>query len=128
MNFSQTRFDIEELNSMEKEYMDHGIQTELDSNDIDNGEEWKRKAEGLQDFVNQTRKIIWDTSFIPLNAVCRQLPTKQDDDNDDDICDYHRKKIEKLGIKSEKERQLYSSDDKVTLNRISNWSKVLQHH
>lgn len=71
---------------------------------------------------------LFGTRLLSLNAVCRQLLTKQDDDNDDDICDYHRKKIEKLGIKSEKERQLYSSDDKVTLNRISNWSKALQHH
>lgn len=128
MEFNQTRCDIEELNAMEKEYLNQGIQTELVAKDVQDGQVWKQKAEELEDFVNQTRKIIWDTSFVPLNAVCRQLPTKHNDDDDEDICDYHRKKIEKLGLKSERERQLFFNDDKATLQRISNWSKTLQHH
>lgn len=128
MDINQTRCDIEELNAMEKEYMNQGIQTELGSKDIQNGEKWKQKAEELQDFVNHTRNIVWDTSFIPLDGLCRQLPTKVDHEDDKDICDYHREKIEALGKKSEKERQVYFNDDRATLQRISNWSKSLQHH
>lgn len=126
---------------MEKEYITQGVQTELHVHDIDKvekdliqskeqTEEWKYKAEGLQEFVNQTKRIIWDTPFIPVNAICRQLPTTADyieDDDDLDICDYHRERIEKYKIKQDKERELYRDDNNATLNRMSNWSHSIKH-
>jgi hypothetical protein len=116
---------------MEKEYLNQGIQTELCAKDINHMEselsEWKSKAEGLKEFVDQSKKIIWDTSFIPINSICRQLPTQESDD-DEDICDYHRDKIEKYKLKSDKERNLYLNDNNATLNRISNWSNTIKHY
>ncbi|KAI9275090.1 hypothetical protein EDC94DRAFT_579538 [Helicostylum pulchrum] len=116
--YNQSRFDIEELHSMEKEYLAQGVQTELSNQDILNGKE-------LQDFANETKKIIWDTHFIPIESICRQLPTKQDND---DVCEYHRKRIEKLELAAAKEKKLHSNDNDATLNMISKWSKTIYHH
>ncbi|KAI8091887.1 hypothetical protein BDF21DRAFT_410446 [Thamnidium elegans] len=115
--YNQSRFDIEELHSMEKEYFTQGVQTELTNQDVVNGKE-------LQDFVNQTKKVIWDTPFIPIESICRQLPTKQEDD----VCEYHRKRIEKLELIAAKEKKLHSNDNDATLNMISKWSKTIYHH
>lgn len=142
LDFDQSRNELNELNSMEKEYLNQGIQTEMNIHDMDKvekdlvdtkeqAEEWKYKAEGLQDFVNQTKRIIWDTPFIPVNAICRQLPTTTEDadeEDDDDICDYHRERIEKYKLKLERDRELYRNDNNATLNRMSNWSQSIKHH
>lgn len=42
-DYNQTRCDIEELNSMEKVYIDQGIQTELNKTDLKNMENIKVK-------------------------------------------------------------------------------------
>lgn len=102
---------------MEKEYLTQGVQTDMHHQDVVNGKE-------LEDFVNQTKKIIWDTPFIPIESICRQLPTKQDEN----ICEYHRNRIEKLEFIAAKEKKLLSNDNNATLNRISNWSKTIYHH
>lgn len=140
LDFDQSRNELNELNSMEKHYLNQGIQTELNIHDMDKVEkdlietkeqaaEWKYKAEGLQEFVNQTKTIIWDTPFIPVNAICRQLPTttEDDDEEDDDICDYHRERIEKYKLKVHKERELYRDDNNATLNKMSNWSQSIKY-
>lgn len=97
---------------MEKEYINQGIQTELKSRDID--------------FMDKAKKIIWDTPFIPMNAICRQLPTL--DHEEEETCDYHLDKIEKYKLTLEKEKKLYRNDTEATLERISHWSNTIKYN
>lgn len=86
---------------------------------------WKMKADQLDvvdEFATQTKKIVWDTPFIPLTSICRQLPTAvhlDDIEDDKDVCDYHRQRYEKAKLKSEQEKKMYQSDHHATLNRLS---------
>lgn len=86
---------------------------------------WKLKADQfavVDEFATQAKKIVWDAPFLPLNSICRQLPTAvhlDDIENDEDICDYHRHRFEKIKLKTEQEKQLYQNDHHATLNRLS---------
>jgi hypothetical protein len=76
----------------------------------------------IDDFATQAKKIVWDTPFIPLDSICRQLPTAvhlDDIEDDEDICDYHRQRYEKIKLKSEQEKQRYQNDHHATLNRLA---------
>ncbi|RCH89928.1 hypothetical protein CU098_000426, partial [Rhizopus stolonifer] len=73
---------------------------------------WKNKLDHIMD---QTRQLVWDTPHIPYNQICRQLPTPPDDN---DICDYHRKRYETATRVFEKEKALYQHDHQATLNRL----------
>lgn len=117
-NFNSSRNEIEELSCMEKEYLNQGVQTELRLQDLKQKEKESLKVQGLQDFTEKTRQIIWDTPFIPIHSICRQLPTTVEED-DEDICSYHRERIEKYKLKLEKERNSYFYDNNATLNRLS---------
>ncbi|CAO3691686.1 unnamed protein product [Rhizopus microsporus] len=120
--FSQSRCDIEELQSLEREYVNQGIQTDLKCDDVqkleeavDRTKELESEHETMQQFVDQTKKIVWDTPYIPISSICRQIPTSI---NEDDICDYHRQRIEALKLKSEKEKALHKKDNQSTLNKL----------
>ncbi|KAL9538997.1 hypothetical protein MBANPS3_010532 [Mucor bainieri] len=143
-DYSQTRTDIEAMNLMEKEYMDQGIQTDIQHKDV---EQLKQVESTLQDLslnpkefkaqVHQwkadaeqythTRKIIWDTPFVPVEAICRQLPTAvhlQDIENDDDICEYHRDRYYKVKNRMHREKKEGNQQDyHATLTRLSNMIK-----
>lgn len=156
--FSQSRCDIEELHSMEKEYINQGIQTDLRCEDIEKIQvkikafikvqiftffslfaqevaetmnstspneikEWKENYGNMEQFTNQAKRLIWDTPFIPVHSICRQLPTHV---NEEDVCDYHRQRIEVLKLKSEKEKSLYQKDNQATLDKISHWAGAIK--
>ena len=135
---NQSKDAIKELQNMEKEYINQGIQTEIQYRHISTMEQevmqsrqemdtWKNKAHELESFVNKAKEIIWDTPFIPAHAICRQLPTIDSDDDDEDICEYHKQRIEKYRLKSDHEKQLYANDRNATLKRISTWTETIKY-
>lgn len=89
---------------------------------------WKANSKKLKDaehFVEATKKIVWDKPFVPLDQICRQLPTAvnlDDIEEDQDICEFHREKYEKAMNKSRQEKEL-CQDSQATLTRLS---KIVQ--
>ncbi|GAN06603.1 hypothetical protein MAM1_0129c06090 [Mucor ambiguus] len=139
-DYSQSRTDIEAINLMEKEYMDQGIQTDIQNKDVEqlqqvestlqdlslNPEEFKAQVHQWKSDAEQythTRKIIWDAPFVPVDSICRQLPTAvhlQDIENDDDICEYHRDRYYKVKKRLHCEKEAKQQDYHATLKRLSN--------
>lgn len=95
----------------------------MKSTSVNEVKEWKGNYEEMQQFMNQTKKIIWDTPFIPIQSICRQLPTSLDEEK---ICDYHCQRIEALKLRSEKDKALYKRDNQATLNRMSYWANTIK--
>ncbi|KAK4517636.1 Transcription factor [Mucor velutinosus] len=142
-DYSQSRTDIEAIHLMEKEYMDEGIQTDIQNKDVeqlqqlesalqdlslnpkefkDQVQQWKADAE---QYVH-TRKIIWDAPFVPVDSICRQLPTAvhlQDIEDDDDICEYHRDRYYKVKNRLHREKDAHQQNYHATLTRLSNMIK-----
>ncbi|KAI9272029.1 hypothetical protein BY458DRAFT_489724 [Sporodiniella umbellata] len=136
--FSQSRSDIEELQSLEKEYINQGIQTDIryedmekiqkvadvvDSASLSDIKEWKNNYGHLQNFVEQTKKLIWETPFIPIQSICRQIPTPF---VEEDVCEYHRQRINAIQLRSEKTKTLYRSDNQSTLDKINHWANAIK--
>lgn len=142
-DYSQSRTDIEAIHLMEKEYMDQGIQTDIQKKDVeqlqqvestlqdlslnpkafrDQVHQWKTDAEQY----THTRKIIWDAPFVPVDYICRQLPTAvhlQDIENDDDVCEYHRDRYYTVKNRLHREKEANQQDYHATLSRLSNMIK-----
>lgn len=91
---------------------------------------WKADSEKLKDaeqLIESTRKIVWDQPFVPLDRICRQLPTAVNLDGieeDEDICDFHREKYLKAVKKSMQDKELYQHHPSATINRLS---KIVQY-
>lgn len=115
---------------MEKEYLSQGTQTDLNLSQLNHLQQESNKTKELAEFVQKTREIIWDTPFLPLDQICRQLPTavniQEDLQGDEDVCDYHRERIEKFKQKAEKKKKVYFQDNNATLDQMSNWSKAIK--
>ncbi|KAF1807684.1 hypothetical protein V8B55DRAFT_1467871 [Mucor lusitanicus] len=142
-DYSQSRTDIEAIHLMEKEYMDQGIQTDLQNKDVDQLQQVEGTLKGLSlspkafkaqvhqwkadaEQYTHTRKIIWDAPFVPVDSICRQLPTAvhlQDIENDDDICEYHRDRYYKVKDRANREKEANQQDYHATLMRLSNMIK-----
>ncbi|KAI8996755.1 hypothetical protein BDB01DRAFT_788 [Pilobolus umbonatus] len=142
----ESRCDIEELHSIEKEYINNGVQTDLLSSDIqkmtcveevmedlnipdpstfkDTIIQWKKKAEKyskMEEYVNNTKNIIWNTPMISIQSMCRQLPTDYAVETDK-LCEYHLNRYQKLRFESVD----MEHDNKATLERLSTWSNTLK--
>ncbi|CEP13457.1 hypothetical protein [Parasitella parasitica] len=142
-DYSQSRNDIEELSLMEKQYIDQGIQTDILNRDVeqlqqmentlhdlslnpkefrDQVNQWKQDAEQY----TQARKIIWDSPFVPVDSICRQLPTAvhlEDIENDQDICELHLDRYYKVKNRLAREKESNQQDYHATLARLSNMVK-----
>ncbi|KAL7320950.1 hypothetical protein PS15m_000780 [Mucor circinelloides] len=142
-DYSQSRTDIEAIDLMEKEYLDQGIQTDIQNKDVeqlqqvesalqdltlnpkkfkDQVQQWKADAEQY----TYTRNIIWDAPFVPVDSICRQLPTAvhlEDIENDEDICEYHRDRYYKVKNRLHREKEANRHDYHATLTRLSNMIK-----
>ena len=142
-DYNQSRTDIEELNLMEKEYIDQGIQTDISKKDVEQLQQMENTLQNLslnpkefKDQVNQwksdseqytqTRKIIWDAPFVPVGSICRQLPTAvhlQDIEGDTDICEYHLDRYYKVKNRFSHEKGTNQNDYRATLTRLSDMVK-----
>ncbi|KAI8642842.1 hypothetical protein BD408DRAFT_416022 [Parasitella parasitica] len=142
-DYSQSRNDIEELSLMEKQYIDQGMQTDILNRDVEqlqrmetmlhdlslNPKEFKDQVNRWKEDAKQyteARKIIWDTSFVPVESVCRQLPTAvhlQDIENDQDICELHLDRYYKVKNRLSREKESSQQDYHATLARLSNLVK-----
>lgn len=123
--------------------MDQGIQTDILNKDVEQLQQMESTLHNLslnpkefKDQVNQwkldaeqytqTRKIIWDAPFVPVESICRQLPTAvhlQDIENDADICEYHLDRYYKVKNRSNHEKDTNQNDYHATLTRLSNMVK-----
>ncbi|KAI8390229.1 hypothetical protein BD560DRAFT_442784 [Blakeslea trispora] len=91
------------------------VQTAMVKQEI---ERLQSKEEEYKAIIDQTNQLVWDTPFIPYpSSLCRQLPVYHDDD-DKDLCDYHRERYHKAKVTFEQEKQLYPDNHQVTLNRL----------
>jgi len=142
-DYNQSRTDIEAIDLMEKEYLDQGIQTDIQNKDVeqlqqvestlqdlslnpkefkDQVQQWKADAEQY----THTRNIIWDAPFVPVDSICRQLPTAvhlEDIENDENICEYHRDRYYKVKNRLHREKEANRHDYHATLTRLSNMIK-----